>query len=268
MREPEKYAFKKEGGVYDDKKANPNCFNDDGTIKPFKTPIMEIFSKHALIVKEDNNIDMLSETAAKTNPRYFKDGKPTEYMHEDPILITPADNEDLWYVYNQKKPISDKPLAVIYREKMELRTANGDFIRNMNETECFSKSNELILKQTALGIANAINYACQNTIFSKFEFDADGNVVMGEEIGPASIIDIKLEFGITADGLFLLTDDVQGTNMRLAFNNNPQISLKGLYSGYKDAPVKLQNFKDVPQMILTSAIFADGTKNFANINYK
>ncbi|MCL2017419.1 MAG: hypothetical protein FWG80_01420 [Alphaproteobacteria bacterium] len=264
-REPEKYALWDESSnSYNTDKANRKYFNEDGTIITFASPILESFHKYPLVITE-NGIDMIPESKAKEHPRYFRNGKMTEFMNEDPILITPPDNKVVWHVHNQKKPVvPGKPLAIIDRRAKELYDAgNGNikFVRRLDQTECISYSDELGLQRQTLEIAQAIDYACRNTMFKKTEFDGNGNIVFLGEEKPFNVIDIKLEYGITADG-YALTDDIVTSNARFAWGGLPTMSFKKMFKGAYVPPV-FQNANDLPEHLLTAAMFTAGTEHFS-----
>ena len=257
MREPEKYALKTDDG-YDVGKANPKDFNEDGTIRPFENPIMETFHKYTLVETECGNIDLIPESAAKKIARYFQNGKPTKFAHCDPILITPQDDDDIWQVYDQKMPLSAGPLAVIDRLEGTLYDVRKDTMvrmpRHLNNEECIDRETELKLQNKTLKALRAIDFASRNTMFQKTGFGESGDIRFLDEHGFFAVIDGKLEYGVTDEG-YKLTDDIVTDNMRLAFNGLPTKSMKKMF----------QNYDSLEQKLLISKMYAEGTKNFANM---
>lgn len=246
---------------------NSDFINPDGSVRTFQDkglpPIMETFHKECLIKKPKGRVDMISESELRSikGDRYINDGKLVKgNVYEDPILMTP-NNSDFWYVYDQKSPIKDKErLATIHRPSRGL-SCKGNFVRKMTKGECIDYRLELELQSQAYEIAKAIEYACKNTEFTKARFDDKGNVVFGERIGWAQLVDIKVEFAMTPDGP-MLSDDIVITNMRIFFNGMPNQSMRGITKGIESQGPKLQNAESPEQLLLISAMFAKGSEDF------
>ena len=261
---PERYALWDENTLsYNVEKADRKLFEQDGSIIPFKEPILRSFHKNSLVIDENGQPDLLPESKAKENPRYWKDGKMTDFMNEDPILITGKD-PTLWQVHSQKKKVVEgKPLALIDRKNGELYNKDAEFVRRLDRTEYLSKGDELKLQEQTLKIVRALDFACRNTLFKKTDFDSDGKIMFLNEAKHEAIIDMKLEYGITAAG-FMLTDDLLTSNARFAWGNLPTMSFKKMFKGI-DVPPMFQNANDLPELLLVAAMFAEGAKNFANV---
>ncbi len=253
-REPERYGKKLYDGTFSSTEADPKFFNEKGQVILFKKPVVETFHKKCLIEKPDGSIDLIFESEAKKDPRYFKDGKMTPFMHEDPLLFT--DGSD-WLVFDQKKPLSQQGyLAVIDRENQILMDKNYRPMRELEDYECISPGVEHILQTRTVKTLSSIQAACKNTSFKKAEF-VDGKIVFDGVMETPVIIDGKLEYGKLANKTFSLTDDLVSDNMRWAFGGYPQISLKRLF----------QNYESLEQKLLVAAMVAEGTKNWPTVEF-
>jgi phosphoribosylaminoimidazole-succinocarboxamide synthase len=254
LREPKKYGLL-EDGTYSTTEANEKYFDEEGRIIPLDQPILEVFHKKCLVEYEDGSIDLISESEAKKNLRFFKDGKMTEFMHEDPLLIS-IDNGALWLLYDQKKELK-APIAVINRIAGKLFSMDNTFVRKLDPTEYVSKEVEDCLLQQTLENIEILQTACNSSRFFKAMLDENGVTFTDELIKTPFIIDGKMEYGLCSDGVIKLTDDLVSDNMRWAFGRKPNISLKRLF----------QNYESMEQKLLIAATIAEGTKEWASRNF-
>ena len=257
-REPEKYGATEgyEGCQLSTNRANRKFFNKDGSVLPFKKPILETFHKKMLVEKADGAVDLILESEAKKNPRYFKDGNQTQYAHEDPILVRRWPYaQDCWSIFNQKKPLNDNLLALINWQTGNLLSDCGrKIMRPMEKNEYVDAGTEKSLQNTTKEIMRAINTAALITDFKKAEYNKVREVVFKEYIGGAFIIDGKCEYGLVTDKngnqSIKLTDDMVSDNMRWAFDWQPAVSLKRMF----------QNYESLEQKLLIASMVAEGTK--------
>ncbi|MCL1786110.1 MAG: hypothetical protein FWG39_03095 [Alphaproteobacteria bacterium] len=255
-RQPEKYGapIGWSGENYSTDTAHTRFFGADGVVIPLDTPVLETFHKRSLVQSENGGVQMIPESQAVTNPRYFENGKMTEFMHADPILIAPKGMSDIWMVFDQKSVLEPQNCLSIIGRSDKMLYSPDDNHQQMADTDTVSRADETALQQQTLDIMRAIDMACKNTMFKKAGFADDGRIVFGEDLGYATIIDGKCEFGRMADGTYKLTDDMVSDNMRMAFNGKPSVSLKRTF----------QNYNSFEQKLMIAATFAEGTSIWKN----
>ena len=252
--------------AYSSEEAHSRFFNEDGTVIPLDKPILETFHKKMLIEKPDGTVDLVLESEAKKDKRYYEDGKLTGFAHEDPLLVTPNGESRSWNIYDQKKPLTaQKPLARIdsrchsggadlYKSKNKT-----SLVRPLNKSEAISASHESALQKETQRILHAICTAALMTNFQKAEFKND-KIVFTDYIGGAFIIDGKCEFGrVKHKGVesIVLTDDLICDNMRWAFGGKPDISLRRMF----------QNYESPEKRIEVLATVAKGTRRWTDPNF-
>lgn len=256
-RQPEKYGVKDTPG-----KANPELFAPDGTVMPFKKPVLNTFHKYFAVEKEDGTVNLLPANEAKKNPRYF-DGKDfTEYAHDDPLLVNqscewyPQDKE--FHIYNQKKPLSEQTPLARLNESGVLRAPgkNGAMFQKMKVHEYIDSETNYGLQNLAGEIIRAICVAATLTKFQQASHVGNAGIVWKNHyFDGAFVMDGKCEFGLVQEGgrlVWKLTDDMVSGNMRWAMDWKPGLSLKSL----------LQNYDSKDGELLNAVMIAKGTEQW------
>lgn len=250
LREPEKFAAFEKDGTYSTTKAREDYLDENNRVIPFAEHaiVKEAFHKKYIIEKEDGTLGMVSEQSIIDDPRYFalnKKGKkePTEFAHEDPLLVTKEGLQHIWYVYDQKKPLkTQKPLAIINRENGEVYDMNGRIMGTLPRSSRITREMEHMIQDKVSNALDMISVACLLTDF--------GTSKTEKALNNAFVIDGKLEVGMTKDGKVKITDDLEIGNMRWAFDRVSSMTAKGLY----------QNFDDETQAMMIAETAVAGTK--------
>jgi hypothetical protein len=242
QREPRKFG-KYENGEYSTKKVSDKFVNADQSSIPMNETRLEVFHKLCLIEKENGSCDMVPESEAKKDRRYFTEkGENTQFAHPDPMLIPIPSSRDFWFVYDQKKPLDQKQeqLAMINRTSGTLFDSNGREVRKMNKDEFVSFEEELYMLSQTQTIMDIISAASLMTNLRKTDFGPNGDIVFGDILGRAFVADGKVEFGLTKAGRIKLTDDMVTDNFRMFLNGISTLSAKRLFQNDENEDGKLK----------------------------
>jgi len=264
-----------EGSMLSRTRSHPRNFNEDGTIVPLDAPIMDTFLKQMLIEKPDGTVDLIPESKAKKDPRYFHDGTMTQYAHEDPLLILSSTSPSYsysgysrWNIFDQKKSVLSQVRGLAH---IHVHEGDGEAvlwghqgkknikIRELSANEYVDYKTNKQLQNTTAEIMRAIQIAALMTDFQKAELKGN-KVVLGDRIGGAFIMDGKIEYGRVKDitgklGAIKATDDLLNTNLRWAIGWRPDMSFRGNL---------FQNASTPEKLLLAAAMVAEGTKRWTD----
>ncbi|MCL2438955.1 MAG: hypothetical protein FWD15_00405 [Alphaproteobacteria bacterium] len=236
----------------------------DKKVHPFKEPVIQLFHKKCVIVKPDGELDLVSESSVKNDPRYF-DGatkEPTKFTYDDPLLMQSRDDANVWELHDRlRRQDISKPICYIDRKDgilFKMRDGGGRQMigtSRLAPADYMSPEQERAARLMVLRALTAIKIACSKTKFPKTRMvGGKAEVIPGEFYDGALVIDGKLELMLDDDGNILITDDLLNTNMRWAFEGKSNMTAKGLY----------QNADKKDQNNLVALTIAEGIKGWNN----